>query len=296
MTFKITEQHRDEHRRLGFTVFRGLIPGSLLNDMRNSAEQARRVRDREMGADAQRLQPLGKWGDEVDLQPFRDYGELPELREAIDFILGPGKAFAVLDPDKKYPLGMFFEPTEKSRCTAWHRDWRDNISGADVAAWRETRDDPRFWNQYNCALYEDGSTWVVPASHNRDDTDAEVARFPTRPIPTPDLTDAMREAERERACLDYCRSMPGATQLLLNAGDLAFYRNALWHIGNYSPYRKRCTLHETVRDDAWHDWADVQMAAAEQRRNAGERWQNPNAHRAGVAPGVTPGITPGVTS
>jgi hypothetical protein len=61
-------------------------------------------------------------------------------------------------------------------------------------------------------------------------------------------------AERERACLEYCRSMPGAQQLYLEAGDFALYRASMWHLGNYVPYSKRATLHDgvlTPRSGAW---------------------------------------------
>ena len=75
---------------------------------------------------------------------------------------------------------------------------------------------------------------------------AEIERFPDRPIPGVDLEGKSAE-EREPLCLEYCRSMPGAVQLHLEAGDFALYRNTLWHLGNYVPYRKRATLH----DSAW---------------------------------------------
>ena len=45
-------------------------------------------------------------------------------------------------------------------------------------------------------------------------------------------------------CLSYTRQMPNAVQIVLCAGDIAFYRNSSWHIGNYVPYVKRATLHD----------------------------------------------------
>ena len=35
----------------------------------------------------------------------------------------------------------------------------------------------------------------------------------------------------ERACQDYCRRMPGAAEIVLHAGDVAFYRASGWHLG-----------------------------------------------------------------
>jgi hypothetical protein len=48
--------------------------------------------------------------------------------------------------------------------------------------------------------------------------------------------------------------MPGAVQLFLNAGDFAMYRNVMWHIGNYAPYRKRATLHDTAWTPEYVEW------------------------------------------
>lgn len=53
--------------------------------------------------------------------------------------------------------------------------------------------------------------------------------------------------EREHVCLEYCRSMPGAVPLHLEAGDFALYQSTLWHIGNYVSYSKRATLHDSAR-------------------------------------------------
>ncbi len=110
-----------------------------------------------------------------------------------------------------------------------------------------------YFNQLNCALYQDNSTWVVPGSHLRGDLPRERAAFPIRPIPDLRL-DGMTDEERERACLEYCQSMPGAVCLHLNAGDFALYRNTLWHLGSYVPYGKRATLHDVVDTPEFIEW------------------------------------------
>ena len=48
--------------------------------------------------------------------------------------------------------------------------------------------------------------------------------------------------------------MPGAVRLRLNAGDCAVYRNTLWHLGSYLPYRKRATLHDAVETPEYAAW------------------------------------------
>ncbi|HYF51741.1 MAG TPA: hypothetical protein VEJ63_20160, partial [Planctomycetota bacterium] len=51
--------------------------------------------------------------------------------------------------------------------------------------------------------------------------------------------------------LNYCLKMPGAVRLELNAGDLCLYRNCMWHLGNYLPYKRRATLHDFVDTPAY---------------------------------------------
>jgi hypothetical protein len=45
-------------------------------------------------------------------------------------------------------------------------------------------------------------------------------------------------------CLTYVRGMPAAVQVVLCAGDAAFYRNTGWHLGNDVPYGQWATLHD----------------------------------------------------
>ena len=78
------------------------------------------------------------------------------------------------------------------------------------------------------------------------------------------------DSEAERAGLEYCRRMPGAVQLNLNAGDLAIYRNVMWHLGNYAPYRKRATLHDTAMTPEYTGWmTEVNRVTANMQPVAG---------------------------
>ena len=70
--------------------------------------------------------------------------------------------------------------------------------------------------------------------------------------------------------------MPGARQLHLAAGDFCLYRNTLWHIGNYVPYRRRATLHDSVYTPAYREWSQREVIAANERRAAGAEMSNPN--------------------
>lgn len=274
MSFKLTDRHIDQYMRDGFTVFERLIPPALLNDLRRSAEKARKILHVKHGPQAQRLQPIDEDLDDSDFQPFRDYVELPELREAMDLLLSRDHV-ASIDH-----IGILFEPVNEAYSTHWHRDWRDNIPGLDLSKWTPHLRDLRFFNQVNCALYEDSCTWVVPGSNLRHDLPAEVERFPDRPVPYPQL-DGLAGADRESVLLDYCRSMPGAVRAHLDPGDYMIYQNSLWHIGCYVPYRRRATIHHGVVTPEYSRWVKRMFADARHRsEKEGIEWENP--HDAGL--------------
>lgn len=256
MTFRYTERNQEEYHSLGLTVLRGAIPAALLSDLRRQADAAREIARREGGPQAQRLQPVYRYPD-LDPRPFRDFLALPELRRTVEAVLGPGHAESDI-------MGILFEPRETAWATPWHRDWGYNVPGIDLDAFFDAAlHRPGMFNQLNAALYEDHSLWVVPGSHRRLDTEAERGAFDGGvPPPGAELPPGMSPVERELACLEYTRSMPGAVQVALGAGDVAFYRAVGWHTGNYVPYTRRATLHDGFygpEDRAWQ--ANVPMAA-----------------------------------
>jgi hypothetical protein len=273
MSFTLTDGHVREFDRNGYTIFRGLVPPALVTELRVMAEEARELAHQRIGPQAQRLQPVQEF---LDIASYRELLDLPELGEAVERIFGEGFSLGWQPGagEAKSLLGILFEPAESPYCTNWHRDWRDNIPGLDIDDWLVRRDDLRFFNQINCALYEDCCTWVVPGSHRRTDTPEEAERFPDRPIRPPDL-EGLTPAEAERCCLDSCRSMPGATCACLDAGDFMLYRNTVWHIGTYVPYKKRATLHDQVWTPAFTEWSTNWP----RRPDGSNEWMNPNPAR-----------------
>lgn len=269
MSFVFSDQHIEEYRTLGYTVFRQILPASLVADLRRVAERAREIAHAEHGPQAQRLQPVGRY--DIDQQPFVDYAELAVLKDAIKQLFSPAYTHGNRDV-----FGILFEPATDAYCTQWHRDWRDNANGLDLSRWDRYFLDDRYFNQINCALYADSCTWVVPGSHLRRDLKREIERFPRRPIARPLLEDK-NATERELLCSEYVRSMPGAVQLHLEAGDFCLYRNTLWHIGNYVPYRQRATLHDAVDTVEFAAWRDETLKDAAKRREQGMGMENPNA-------------------
>jgi ectoine hydroxylase-related dioxygenase (phytanoyl-CoA dioxygenase family) len=238
LAFIYSERNREEYHAAGLTILRDLIPAPLLADLRRQTDIAREIARRDSGPQAQRLQPVYRYPD-LDPRPFREFLALPELRRTVEGILGP-------DHTESDIMGVLFEPREAAWATPWHRDWGYNVPGIDLDAFFDAAlHKPGMFNQLNAALYDDHSLWVVPGSHNRRDTPEEWAAI-GKAIPPAGvwLSPEMTPTERELACLRYTRAMPGAVQVALGAGDVAFYRAVGWHIGTYVPYARRATLHD----------------------------------------------------
>lgn len=245
----VTDVDRSRFFRDGYIVFRQLLPTSLITDLRSRTDHATALARHRHGEQAQRLQPLQQYDDELDLQPFRDFVELPQLRAALDAALSADHV-----PMGLSVLALFVEPATRPYCTDWHRDITLQSSGLELAEFRRLLLDWQCVNQINCPLYDDSSTWFVPGSHLREydlPGEAEAANA----VWIAPQSDA---ATQERLCWDYAAAMPGAVQLHLNAGDLALYRPSGWHLGNYAPHRKRATLHTVVStpqySEWWHAW------------------------------------------
>jgi hypothetical protein len=268
MPFTFTDQHIEAYHTQGYTVFQRILPPALIRDLRRVTDEARELARKQSGTQAQRLQPVIKY--ELNQQPFIDYGELPELVDAIARVLTPRHRHG-----NRNFFGVLLEPGDTPWCTNWHRDWRDNITGLPLEMWDKVFSDMDYFNQINCALYDDSCTWVVPGSHLRRDLPREIALFPDRPIKGPDLEDKSSE-ECEAICLEYAESMSGGVQLHLKAGDFALYRNTLWHIGNYVPYRKRATIHDGALTPEFRKFIEDARRICEQRRKEGYGMENPN--------------------
>lgn len=237
----------------GFLVFRGIVPRNLLSDLRKQADRARDLAHKLNGPQAQRIQPLDHYADEIDLGPFRDYLELDELRQAVEQLLGPGYIHGQLNS-----MGLLVEPVNHPWHCGWHRDGvvdvppqarDDKINAILDEVWH----DLRFFNQVNCAIYADSCTWLVPGSHLRS-FDLQNECQSTDNSHLQQLPDGMDHAEAERFYVDHCEAMPGAQQIHLRPGDFMIYRNLGWHTGLYVPYQLRATIHTLVSHQTTNDW------------------------------------------
>ncbi len=242
--FQFSENLIHHYAQNGYVVLRQIIPTSLLADLRIQAERGYQIA-RKKDPNAQRIQPLSNH-PELNLKVFEDYANLPALVDAVKQIVSP-EAW-VGGPQR---MGILYEPKDRPWATAWHRDFGQFQRNVDKNTFARMQCDPLYFHQVNCALYEDTSTWYVPASHLRPDTVREVELATTSPWQIGFDQPGLSSEELERFCLNYVQSMPNAVRLHLDAGDFGLYRPHGYHLGNYVPYRKRATLHDSVWTPIW---------------------------------------------
>eukprot|EP01050_Picozoa_sp_SAG11_P001308 SAG11_NODE_55_length_19449_cov_28.630135_17_plen_527_part_00 len=294
--FVLTEGHEREYATLGYTVFQQILPATLISELREACDELRDEARRQTGPQAQRLTKI--LDTNVDPAPFRKYAELPDIQAAFAALIVPGARHGTHmfwteeQADYHAGHGVMIEPSARPYCTVWHRDWRDNVFGLDLGEWDQVCTDSRYFNQINLPLYTDSSFWVVPGSHLRRDTAQETDLFPDRPIKLPHHMAAEQPEEpaavAEARCLAYMRSMPGAVQLHLQAGDLCIYRNCLWHAGCYTTTAKRATLHDVPDTPEFQAWRTGRFrrseAALAVERDGGPRaMMNPREQPAGAS-------------
>ena len=259
MPFKVGEEHIIQRRMLGYTVFRQVVPPSLLADLRRACAPAPEIaRQSAVGLRAMRL--TGVTRHHLDPKPFQDFFQLPALNEAIQFVLSPSHNTG--NPDG---MAILIETGDIPITQAWHRDAREeDLLEPDRPAFRQAVYDPIFVNQYNCPLYEDCALWFVPGSHLRPDLPSEVAACKSRILQGDDLS----YEEREQRGVQYCKGMPGGVCLAMDAGDFALYHPVAWHLGSVLPYRKRLTLHDHPSSPTTRAWYSQWVAQKAAKRQA----------------------------
>lgn len=252
MTYRVSDEDIAGYYRDGYVVFRGILPPTLIADLRVACERGRAAIYGDAGdQDLQRLQPVSMFAHAMDLQPFRDYAALPALHDAIAQVLSPQHAYGRLDV-----MGVLLHPQHQPYCMRWHRDMTLPQSRLTRAQYQDLMLDWDSANQINCPLYDDTCTWFVPGSHLRwrdlpGETawaarwsEAQMGRSARSPDPV----------QKERTCRQYTAGMPGAVQLRLAAGDFCIYRPLGWHTGNYLPYQRRATLHDVLATPRYETW------------------------------------------
>lgn len=259
------EEHLIDYKKNGFTVFKEIVPLSLISDLRKETDKAREIARKIHGPQTQRLQPISNYASEINLKPFDDYHHLPEINDLIQKMFTPEFHFNEMNR-----IGVLFEPTDLPYCTFWHRDWRDHMEVEIFEEffkkqWDNETADISFAAQVNCPLYEDSCTWYVPGSHCRQTNFKEEENVRDN-FKTLNLSKLNYE-EREAKCRKYAESMPKSVQFQLKPGDFALYQSCGWHLGNYVPYKKRATLHHGVlKGDMTKYYSDRTEKLAEIRK------------------------------
>ena len=87
MPFTFSDSHIETYHTIEYTVFRQILPPSLINDLRRVCDKAVEIAREKSGRQVQRLQPVAKY--DLDQQPFIDCADLPELVDAIARVLTP---------------------------------------------------------------------------------------------------------------------------------------------------------------------------------------------------------------
>ncbi len=138
-------------------------------------------------------------------EPIHHAFHHPVILKAVEQIIGPGlivnnASILAANEGTEYSLG-------------WHRDVIQ-IPQDEIADWLFSPE--RFHNsvQINLPLVDENSLWIVPASHNRPNTEAENAAFGGSKHYAPVGVD-----------------MPGGIPVKLKAGQAVLYNNNLIHRG-----------------------------------------------------------------
>ncbi|MCX5660472.1 MAG: hypothetical protein NTW19_12220 [Planctomycetota bacterium] len=254
MAFTLDDSMINHYWSQGYLIFRGIVPPTLLRDLRAESDKARELVRARSGPQVLRT-PLVKTLDgQISMKPFQDYLDLPELVGALERLFGPGSRPGSFDL-----LQVLLEPKNRPVMGGWHRDgvvglpMSEQHKPEQLAKRAEVWHRPRSGNQVNCAIYSDSCLWYVPGSHLRmRDLAGERQSwcFMTEKYPYAD--SKLSDVELERTFIDICRAFPGAMQAHLAPGDYMVYRSQAWHTGVYAPTQPRATIH----DIPTYDWSE----------------------------------------
>jgi len=250
---------REEFEEHGFVLLRGAIEQPLLDTLQG-AVQPLIAQHTGTGGGVRRHQTV--------LEPdwihpsFIDFLNLERTNRAAAEIIG------VDDPSQLSACGLaLLMGHDEEGILGWHRDFPDSHPESPALWGRSSR-----FIQTNCALFDDPSLWLVPASHDRPSTAQELeTAAPSRDRET---DGAMPVGEHSDALM----AMPGAANIVLQAGDCLLYNPLNWHAASYLPSRVRATFHggwrhpdlpyelETMR------WALIRIHGSQTRATWGSRW------------------------
>ena len=165
----------------------------------------------------------------------------------------------------------------------WHRDLGKPGEPDEVAYLKHTHG--RFV-QYNATLQPgDRFLNIVPASHLRRSTAAEIKAMNRKPFDRGGKTGPLSDSElKALEAWDAVDAMPGAMVVEMETGDIAFYNANLWHRGWNPRGQTRWTMHSAF----WKPEYPVM------RHEHGQREELLTAGHMDRMPAVTRGISEAV--
>ena len=233
---------RDRFVEQGFLHLKGVVPADRLAQTRwyfeTALERQKLVWAAERAADDP---PGGYWETAWQPRLRLDLAVEPATSPAVELLLGEHTLGVCRRLMQAEPLvaqmQMLCSPIVDHGYTDWHRDM-DSIGQAPIQGIQRAlmRNGPAML-QWNIALYDDDVFWVVPGSHARPETDAE-----------------MRQLLR-----DPYVPLPGGQQVELAAGDGLVYSHMLLHWGSKYLATLRRTIHPVYLtfDGPYYPHSDV---------------------------------------
>ncbi|CDR88378.1 uncharacterized protein SPSC_04205 [Sporisorium scitamineum] len=147
-------------------------------------------------------------------------------------------------------FNLLINPGSHRFALGWHRDdVRPDVSQDEEQARLAT---PTYGVQFNTALYDDDCLFIVPATHRRLRTPAEVSANNAKPPAATHIDASQSDPEHEQGFAPNGAWIgidpPNTLRVQLKPGQTAFYSQRILHRASYLPSVKRATLHGCFGD------------------------------------------------
>lgn len=161
-------------------------------------------------------------------------------------------------------FNLLINPSSHRFALGWHRDdIRPDVAPSEEQARLDT---PTYGVQFNTALYPDDCLFIVPGTHRRLRSPAEVHANKAKAPPATLISDTPETTADEP---DFGPDgtwtgvdPPNTLRVRLQPGQTAFYSQRILHRASYLPSAKRATLH-----GCFGDASETGRGAAERARN-----------------------------
>ncbi|SPO26644.1 related to Putative nicotinamide N-methyltransferase [Ustilago trichophora] len=191
---------------------------------------------------------------------FQEFYASPLLLDVASLLIG-----AEVEDLQMELFNLLINPSSHRFALGWHRDdIRPDVSPTE----EQTRlDTPTYGVQFNTALYNDDCLFIVPGTHRRLRTPAEIHANQAKAPPATLVNDDDQEATKPEQGFAQDGTWlgvdpPNTLRVQLQPGQTAFYSQRILHRASYLPSAKRATLHA-----CFGDASQGGKGAAERARN-----------------------------